>query len=112
TVSSPESVGAVHATGDLARGKEPGGVGGGGVGVHPYPTHHVVTGRADLHGFGGDVHVGQFPELVVHGRQPFADLLGGQACGHVEEHTAVPGSASFLDLAVDGSGHLVTGQEF
>ena len=84
-----EPVRAVHAARDLARGEQAGDTGRRGVRVHFDAAHHVVTGRAHLHGFGGDVDVGQFLELVPHRRQPAADLLGRQPLGHVEEDAAL-----------------------
>jgi succinate dehydrogenase / fumarate reductase, flavoprotein subunit len=49
----------------------------------------VVAGRPDLHRLRGDVHIGQFLELVVHRRQAALDLLGRQAARDVQEHAAV-----------------------
>ena len=60
-----------------------------GVGVDLDAAHHVVAGGPDLHRLGGDVDVGQLLELVVHRRQPLADVLGVTARGDVEEDAAV-----------------------
>ena len=106
-----EPVGAVHPARHLAGGEEAGHGGRLGVGVHPDPAHHVVAGRAHLHGLGGDVDAGQLHELVVHGGQPAPDVLGRAAAGDVEEDPAVGAAPTRLHLAVDGPGHLVTGEE-
>ena len=73
-----EPVGAVHAAGDLTGREQARHRGRGGVRLDLDAAHHVVAGRPDLHRLGGDVDVGQLLELVVHRRQPPADLLGGQ----------------------------------
>jgi hypothetical protein len=79
----------VHAAGHLAGREQAGDERRAGVGVDLDATHHVVAGRADLHGLGRDVDVGQLLELVVHRRQPLGDLLGLEPGGDVEEHAAV-----------------------
>ena len=84
---------------------------GRGVGVDLDAAHDVVAGGADLHRLGRDVDVGELLELVVHRRQPAADLLGRQAGRDVEEHPAVRRAAPLLDLGVDGAGDLVAGQQ-
>ena len=107
-----EPVGAVHAAGDLT-GREQAG--------HPAcrrrvrldrdTAHHVVTGGPDLHRLGRDVDVRQLLELVVHGRQPAPDDLGGHPGRDVQEDTAVRGAAARLHLGVDGARHLVAGEQ-
>ena len=107
-----EPVGPVHAAGHLAgreQARNP--CRGGGVGVDLHPAHHVMAGRPDLHRHLGDVHVGQFGELMMHRRQPPLDLLGGQPGGHVQEDTAVLGAPAGLDLGIDRPGHLVAGEQ-
>ena len=42
-------------------------------------THDVVTGRADLHRFLGDIDISEFLELVPHRRKTTLDLLSGKA---------------------------------
>jgi hypothetical protein len=101
----------MHAAGHFARGEKPGNVRNGSVGIDLDPAHHVVLGRSDLHGVLGNVHVRQLLELVVHGRQPAQDLLGGPPGGDVQEHAAVRGAAPRLDLGVVRAGHLVAGQQ-
>ena len=70
-----------------------------------------MAGRPDLHLVGGDVHLGELDELVIHRRQPALDLLGRHAGGDVEVDAAVRGAAAFLDLGVDRAGDLVAGQQ-
>ena len=102
----------VHAAGDLARREQPGHPGGLGVGVDLHPAHHVVAGGPDLHRLGGDVDLGQLLELVVHRRQPLADVLRRPPRGDVEEDAAVRRPAAGLHLAVDRAGDLVTREQF
>src|SRR6185437_1802111 len=106
-----EPVRPVHAAGDLAGGEQPRHARGLGLGVDLDPAHHVVAGRTDLHRLGGDVDVGQLLELVVHRGQPLLDVVGRAAGGDVEEDAAVRGAAAGLDLAVDGAGDLVAGEQ-
>ena len=73
----PETSPAANRPGTADRGRR--------VGVDLDAAHHVVAGRPDLHRLLGDVDVGQLLELVVHRRQPLADLLGRQPAGDVEE---------------------------
>ena len=107
-----EPVGAVHAAGHLARREQPGHARGRtGVGIDLDTTHHVVAGRPDLHRLLGDVDVGQFLELVGHRRQPLHDLRRRPARRDVQEHATVRRPAPLLDLGVDGSRHLVAGEQ-
>ncbi len=70
-----------------------------------------MAGRPDLHRLGGDVHVRQFLELMVHRRQPPFDHLGRHPRRDVQEDPAVRGAAARLDLGVDGAGDLVAGEQ-
>ena len=106
-----QAVGAVQPGRHLAGREEAGHGGLGGVGVHAHAAHHVVAGRSDFHRLLGDVDVGQLLELVVHRRQPLADVVGGTPRIDVEEHTAVGAAAPGLDLAVDGARYLVTREQ-
>ncbi len=93
-------------------GREQAGHGGRlGVRIDLDATHDVVTGRADLHGFLRNVHIRQLLELVVHGRQPLDDLIGGQARGDIQVHAAVRRPAPGLHFLIDGAGDFVTGQQ-
>ncbi len=47
----------------------------------------------------------------MHRRQPADDLLRGQSGGDIEEHPAVLGTATGLDLGIDRSGNLVARQQ-
>ena len=84
-----EPVRAVHAARALAHGVQAWYAALLGVRVHLDAAHHVVAGGPDLHRLLGDVDVGQLLELVVHRRQPLADVLGVTPRGDVEEDAAV-----------------------
>src|SRR5213078_1562776 len=101
----------VHTACGLSGGVQAGHGGGCRVGLDPHPSHEVVAGGADLHGLGRDVDVRQLLELVVHRGQAPLDVVGVPAAGDVQEHAAVGAAAASLHLGVDGSGHLVAGQE-
>ncbi len=101
----------MHAGRALARGEQPGYRRRRGGRVDLDAAHDVVTGRADLHRLPGDVDVGQLGELVVHGRQPAADVRRVTTGGDVKVDPAVRRAPPSLDLGVDGSRHLVAGKQ-
>ena len=106
---APKAIGSMHAARNLTGGKQSGHVRFLRFGIDPYPSHHVVTRRADLHGFLGDVDVGELPELVVHGGEPPPDVVGVTPGGDVQVHTTVRRTSPLLDLGNDGPGPLRRG---
>ena len=74
-------------------------------------SHHVMTGGTDFHGAGGDVHIREFFELVIHARQFFLHILGGLV-GDIEIRAAVLSAAAFADLGVNGTRHHVARGKF
>ena len=109
---APEAVGAVHAAGHLAGGEEARHRGCLGLGVDAHAAHHVVAGRADLHGLGRDVDAGQLLELVVHRR------AGAAGCPRRVRRVAMSRKTppcglprpAFTSELID-AGHLVAGQQ-
>ena len=85
--------------------------GGLAVGLHADASHRVMAGGAHLHRGRRDVDVGELLELVVHGGQQAANLLGSTAARDVEEDAAVRASPARFHLRVDRAGHLVTGKK-
>jgi len=57
-----------------------------------------------FHGAFGDVHVGEFFELVIHAGKFLLHILSGLV-GDVEESAAVFGTAPFADFGVDGASY-------
>ena len=102
----------MHASTDFTCREKAGYHGGLGVRVDLDAAHHVVTSRADLHGFFRDVYIGQFFELVVHGGQPPADELGRAPASDVEEDPTMGRAPAGLYLAIYGAGHFVARQKF
>src|SRR5438270_3998160 len=103
-----QPVRAVHATGDLTGGEQTAHRGYRCVRVDLHATHYVVAGRSDLHGFGGDVDVGQFLELVIHRGKSLGDDRSRQPGRDVEQHAAMRRSTAGLDFGVDRACNLVT----
>src|SRR5437879_2797225 len=108
---SAEAIRTVKTSGRFACGKQPGNGGLRSFGVHADAAHHVVARGTDFHGALGDVHVGEFLELVVHTGKFFLHVFGGFV-RDVEVRAAVFGAAAFLDLGVDRAGHDVARGKF
>src|SRR5215218_6429293 len=108
---APKAVRAVQTTGDLAGGEEPGHAGGSTLGVDLDPTHRVVDGWEDLHRLAGDVYVGEFEKLLVHGRQLLHDPFVAEV-RDIQVDPAVLAAAALLYLCVVGSSHHVARGEF
>ena len=107
---SAEAVRAVQSCRGFPGRKKPADGGLSGFGVHADPAHHVVAGWADFHRTGGDVHVGEFLELVIHAGQFFLHVVGGLV-GNIQIRAAVFGAAAFLDFGVDRpSDHIARGK--
>ena len=106
-----EPVRTVHAGRHLARGIQARHRRGGSVRVDADASHDVVKRRTDLHRLLCNVDVGELLELVVHRRQPAADVVGGPARRDVEEHTAVLGPASRLHFCIDRARDLVAREQ-
>src|SRR5207247_9598901 len=104
-----EPIRAMASRSNLASGVQAWNPRSGSVGVDAHATHHVVARRADLHRLGGDVDVGQLFELVVHRRQPLADVVGWTATGDVQEHPAVWRATAGLDFGVYCPRDLIAG---
>src|SRR5215216_3169751 len=108
---APEPVRAVQTTGDLAGGEEPGHAGGGTLGVDLDPTHRVVDSREDLHRLAGDVYVGEFEKLLVHGRQLLHDPVVAEV-RDIQVDPTVLAAAALLYLCVVRPSHHVARGEF
>ena len=113
---SAQAIGAVQASGALARREEAGDRRHLRVAVDADAAHRVVGGRADLHRHAGDVDVRQLLELVVHAGELLLDVLGplGEALldpGDVEEDAAVRAAAPLAHLFHDLARHVVAGEE-
>src|SRR5450631_3370700 len=70
-----------------------------------------MAGWPNLHWLGGDIHVGQLAELLVHGRQSLFDVLRRAPAGDVQEHATVLGAAAGFDFGVDGAGDLIAWEQ-
>src|SRR5215203_2526135 len=106
-----EAVRAVQPTGYLAGGEESRHAGGGTLGVDLDPTHRVVDGREDLHRLAGDIYVGKFEKLLVHGRQLLYDPIVAEV-RDIQVDPAVLAAAALLYLCVVRPSHHVTRGEF
>src|SRR5713101_367203 len=96
--------------GGFARGEKARNGRFGGFGIDADATHHIVTGWADFHRAFGDIHVGEFLELVIHAGEFFLHVLG-RLLRDIEIRAAVFGAAAFLDFGVDGACDDVAGGE-
>ena len=94
----------------FTRSEKAGNCGRGGFRIHSNATHHVMAGWADFHGTFGDVHVGEFLELVIHAGKLFLHVLGGLV-GDVKVRAAVFCAAAFADFRVDRASNDVAGGE-
>src|SRR5919107_1501214 len=103
---APKAVRAVQTTGDLAGGEEPGHAGGSTLGVDLDPTHRVVDGWEDLHRLAGDVYVGEFEKLLVHGWQLLHDPFVAEV-RDIQVDPSVLAAAAFLYLCVVRPRHHV-----
>src|SRR6266568_4707599 len=92
----------VQTGGGFAGGKKTWNGGLGGFGIHANAAHHIVAGRPDFHRAFGDVHVGQFLELVIHAGEFLLHVFSGLV-RDVEISAAVFGAAAFFDFSVDGT---------
>src|SRR6266704_2937558 len=101
----------VQTGGGFAGGKKTRNGGLGGFGIHANAAHHVVAGGADFHRAFGDVHVGQFLELVIHAGELLLHVFSGLV-RDIEISAAVFGAAAFLDFRVDGARNDVARREF
>src|SRR5438445_1465330 len=108
---APKAIRTVQTGGGFAGGKKTWNGGLGGFGIHANAAHHVVAGGADFHRSFGDVHVGQFLELVIHAGELLLHVFSGLV-RDVEISAAVFGAAAFFDFGVDGARNDVTRGEF
>src|SRR5437016_12965846 len=108
---SAEAIRTVKASGGFAGGKQTGNGGLRRFRVHADAPHHVVASGANFHGALGDIHVGEFLELVIHTRKFFLHVFSGLV-RDVEIRAAVFRTAAFLDFGVDGASHNVSRGEF
>ena len=95
----------------FAAGKETGYPGLLSIGINPNPSHKIMQRGSHLHRFLGDIHFGQFLELVIHRWQFAADEIRGSAGRDVQKRPPVGRSATGFDLGGDGPGDDVTGQQ-
>src|SRR5882724_9642300 len=103
-----ESIRAVKTGGSFTSGEKAGHCRLSSFSIDADATHHVMAGGADFHRAFGDVHVGEFLELVIHAGEFFLHVFG-RLVGDVEIGAAVFGAAAFLDFAVDGARDDVAG---
>src|SRR6266436_1381172 len=108
---APKAIRTVQTGGGFAGGKKTRNGGLGGFGIHANAAHHVVAGGADFHRAFGDVHVGQFLELVIHAGELLLHVFSGLV-RDIEISAAVFGAAAFLDFCVDGARDDIARGEF
>src|SRR5438105_2889099 len=82
-----------------------------GVGIHPYPTHHIVTGWANFHGLLGDIQVSKLLELMVHARELALDGFRIALVGDIQKHAAVRTPPTGQRLSPDSARHHVARQQ-
>jgi len=74
---SAEAIRTVKTCGASPAANSPGNGGLRRFGVHADAAHHVVARGTDFHGAFGDVHVGEFLELVIHAGKFFFTYSAG-----------------------------------
>ena len=100
---------AVEPRGYFACGEKPRHGGGRTIGVNANTAHTVVAGGSDIHGFFGDIHVGEFFELMVHRRQSPRDVFRRPARRNIEVDAAMLGAAAGFHFSIDRPGYLIAG---
>ena len=66
-----------------------------------------MAGWANFHGAGGDVHIGQLAELVIHAGQLALHVVC-RLVRNVEKRAAVFSAASFADFGINGACNHIT----
>ena len=79
----------------------------GGFRIDPDASHHIVACGSYFHGPLGDIHIGQFEELVIHAGELLLYVFRG-LMGDIQEGTAVLGAASFAYFGIYGPRDNVT----